>query len=95
MRVTIEVFAYLKDKLGWKSKVVEIDKDSAFLIEILKTVPELYKELCSDRDDCIDEDFIILVNGIHYQFIGGEKAIIRDGDTISIFPPAAGGTIYG
>jgi len=38
-----------------------------------------------------DSGLVILVNGHHIEFLGGLRARLKDGDEISIFPPAAGG----
>ncbi len=91
MRVVIEVFALLREKLGWSSKVIELEGSEARLIDVLKKVPELYSLVVDDSEKSVAEGFIVMINGIHAQFRGGLEAIVRDGDTISVFPPAAGG----
>ena len=91
MKVVIEVFALLRDKLGWSSKVVELEGSEAKLIDVLRKVPELYSVVVDESGKSIVEGFIIMINGVHVQFRGGLEAVVRDGDTISVFPPAAGG----
>ncbi len=91
MRVVIEVFALLREKLGWASKVVELEGSEAKLIDVLRKVPELYNLVVKESEGSIAEGFIVMINGVHAQFRGGLEAVVRDGDTISVFPPAAGG----
>ncbi len=91
MRVVVEVFSLLRKKLGWDRKEIHMDSSEAKLIDVLKNIPELYQLVVDESKKDIAEGFLVLVNGIHVQFCGGLKAVVRDGDTISIFPPAAGG----
>lgn len=85
MRIKILVFASLREKLGWKEKVLEIDKEEVSLSEVLEKIPIL-KDLMRGSND-----YIILINGIDYGTLGGLKAKIKNNDAISIFPPAGGG----
>ena len=90
MRVTISVYAVLREVLGWKSRVVEIEgRDRATLREVLQRVPKLFEKVVDG--DRIAEGFIVLVNGIHAQFVGGLEALIEDSTSIDIFPPGGGG----
>jgi len=90
VKVKISVYTYLREKLGWREKVVEIPgKDQATLEEVLKQVPELYELVVVDGR--IAEGYIVFVDGIHAQFVGGLNAVVKDGSEIAVFPPGGGG----
>ncbi len=94
MKVSIEVFATLRERLGWSSKTVEFDGDEITLDDLLRSVHDLHEllsaELGGGLNDLLD-NYLVFINGIHAQFRGGLKAVLRDDDKVSIFPPAAGG----
>lgn len=90
MRIKVLVFASLREKLGWKEKILEINKEGEVsLSEVLERIPIL-KDLIMKSSGSSNE-YIILINGIDYETLGGIKAKIKNNDVISIFPPAAGG----
>jgi len=91
LRIAIEIYASLREKLGWQYRVVELDGLEAKLVDVLRSVPELYSVVVNELESGIARGFIVLINGMHAEFCGGLEARVRDGDTISIFPPAAGG----
>jgi len=39
----------------------------------------------------LKRDYIYLLNGRNVEFLGKEDALLKDGDTISLFPPIGGG----
>ncbi|MEM0086235.1 MAG: MoaD/ThiS family protein [Zestosphaera sp.] len=88
-RVTIEVFTTLKEKLGWSRKELIISSPKTTLKDALEAVPDL-KSLIVERDS-LKRGFIVLVNGRHVEFLGGLQAVVRDGDTIAVFPQSGGG----
>ena len=90
MKVKIYVFSFLRDKLGWRQKVIELPQNEATLYEVLSNLPGLKKYVLRDNDD-VSDDFMILVNGLNVKFTGGSKTIVKDGDEIAIFPPGGGG----
>ncbi|RLG87978.1 MAG: molybdopterin synthase sulfur carrier subunit [Thermoprotei archaeon] len=90
MRIRILVFADLREKLGWKERILEFSKDTEIsLNEVLESIPIL-KTLVTESSK-VRKGYIILINGIDYEALGGLKALIKNNDTISIFPPAGGG----
>jgi|YelNatPaOPRAMG01_1025707.scaffolds.fasta_scaffold03028_8 molybdopterin converting factor small subunit len=90
LKITLEVFTTLKERLGWSKKELIIDaSESATLKDVLDAVPEL-KSLIVEQD-LLKKGFIILINGRHAEFLGGLHAIVRDGDTIDVFPQSGGG----
>jgi molybdopterin converting factor small subunit len=90
LKITLEVFTTLKERLGWSRKELIIDaSESATLRDVLDAVPEL-KSLIVEQD-LLKKGFIILINGRHAEFLGGLHAIVRDGDTVDVFPQSGGG----
>jgi molybdopterin converting factor small subunit len=90
LKITLEVFTTLKERLGWSKKELIIDaSESATLRDVLDAVPEL-KSLIVEQD-LLKKGFIILINGRHAEFLGGLHAIVRDGDTVDVFPQSGGG----
>lgn len=88
-KVTIEVFTTLKEKLGWSKKELIISSSETTLKEVLDAVPDL-RSLIVEQDR-LKRGFIVLVNGRHTELLGGLQAVVKDGDTISVFPQSGGG----
>jgi molybdopterin converting factor small subunit len=90
LKITLEVFTTLKERLGWSRKELIIDaSESATLKDVLDAVPELRSLIV--EQDLLKKGFIILINGRHAEFLGGLHAIVRDGDTVDVFPHSGGG----
>ncbi len=83
------MFTTLKEKLGWSKKELIINSPETTLKDIIDAVPDL-KFLVTEQDH-LKSGFIVLVNGRHIEFLGGLQAVIKDGDTIAIFPQSGGG----
>ncbi len=88
MRVTVNVYTTLREKLGWKSRVVEV-RDGATLGELLDSLPDLKKVL--DENQRKGWTPMILVNGVHADMLEGLKTRLKDGDVVDVFPAAGGG----
>ncbi len=90
MKITIKVFATLRDELGWKEKIVELRQ--AKLIDLINMYPKL-KHRIIDEQGKVHEHYRIFVNGIYIDFAGGLERKLEDGDVIAIFPALAGGVM--
>ncbi len=88
MRVRVEFFATLREKFG-KEKVVELGKGNATLRDVLARIGGLLDEV-SEGDE-IKPMYKILVNGLNVEFLEKLETKVKNGDEISIFPPAGGG----
>jgi len=91
MKVKIELFATFRDKYNTKAVEVECDGtlEDAFhsAAEILG---ENFLEDVFDEKGEIRHDRIITINGRNIKDLKGEIKL-KDGDSIAIFPPLAGG----
>ncbi|RLF98344.1 MAG: molybdopterin synthase sulfur carrier subunit [Thaumarchaeota archaeon] len=91
-KVKVLVFVSLRDKVGWSQKEVMVDGDKIRdLLKSIKSVDgrSLY-EIVTENGK-LRPNFLILLNGREISFLNGLNTKIKDGDTISIFPPAGGG----
>ncbi|MEO3992783.1 MAG: MoaD/ThiS family protein [Desulfurococcaceae archaeon TW002] len=59
--------------------------------EILKEYPALEDFVKVSEERVEVRGINMLVNGRHIMFLGGDKALIRDGDVIDVLPPLHGG----
>jgi molybdopterin converting factor small subunit len=77
MLISVKFVASIKEKTGCPEVIVEVDKGMSVrhMIELLR---EEYPKLCGP------EDLVVSVN--HRQV--SEDLIMRDGDELSIMPPA-------
>ena len=93
MKVKVKLFALYREITGEKEIELELPEKSTILdlIKIItKKYPQLEKHLLLREDEISDEPRIIL-NGRNIEWLGGPKTELREGDTIALFPPAAGG----
>ena len=91
MKVKVEFFNMLRDKLGGL-KYVEMENVNT-LRDVLKRLDEMFPHIRGEIWDGkkVRDDYIVMINGRNMLFVGKEDAPLKDGDEISIFPPAAGG----
>jgi len=92
LKVKVEVYGFLRNVMGWKSIEMELAEDSTVgqLLESLVDQKPEVKELIFEGED-LKSYLKVLVDGRDCMFLGGLRAKLRDGSTISIFPPAGGG----
>ena len=92
MDLTLRFFATFREIAG--QKVVEKTYDDDLTIGGLLTAleeeyPEMQEELLIDGD--IKPQINVLKNGREVLHMQGIETPLEDGDTISLFPPVAGG----
>ena len=86
--VTVRV--YLTEE--FKQGAVPISASTC--IEALRSVVAEYpvlKDIILTREMKLKRDYIYLLNGKSVEFLGKEDALLKDGDTLSLFPPIGGG----
>ncbi|MGY0287713.1 MAG: MoaD/ThiS family protein [Candidatus Methanodesulfokora washburnensis] len=87
MSVEVRVYVTLREKLGWKSKMVGLKRERMKFSELLDELKDLKKVL----EDFGYENFMILLNGRNIRLLNWLDTEIKEGDFIDIFPPAGGG----
>ena len=88
MKVKVKAFFTLREKLGWKEKTVELPEGST-VKDLIELFPIIKHEI--KRYKAKGYNMIIMVNGRHIEFLNGLDTMLRDGDEVAFFPPAAGG----
>lgn len=88
----MEFFALLREKVGTPNADVQFLGST--VMDLLAALTESYGEVF--RDQLLEGDELrsmvkILVNGQDVRGLRGVFTELREGDTVSIFPPAAGG----
>lgn len=91
MKVKVEFFNMLRDKVGGL-KFIEME-DVSTLRDVLHRLDEMFPDVRGEIWDGehVRDDYIIMINGRNMLFLGKEDTVLKDGDEVSIFPPAAGG----
>ncbi|WP_263018040.1 ubiquitin-like small modifier protein 1 [Natronobiforma cellulositropha] len=92
MDVTLRFFATFRDAVGQKEVGREVDPGTT-VGELLSALEREYDglegELLADGE--IRSQLNVLANGRGVQYGDGVETELEDGDTVSVFPPVAGG----
>ena len=88
VKIRVKVFFTLRERLGWKEKLVELPENTK-LRDLLDLLPAIKEEI--NRYRAKGYSMIIMINGRHAEFLGGLDAALHEGDEVAFFPPAAGG----
>jgi len=87
---TVTVRVYLTE--DFKQGPVPISASTC--IEALRSLVAEYpvlKGVILTEEMKLKRDYIYLLNGRSVEFLGKEDALLKDGDTLSLFPPIGGG----
>ena len=89
--VELRFFATYRAAVG--RKTVERDYDAGTVGGVLTAIEEEWPELAGDilADGEIRPQLSVLVNGREVTHLAGTDTAVGDGDTVSVFPPVAGG----
>jgi molybdopterin synthase sulfur carrier subunit len=92
-KVRVKFFASYQRMVGAKEVEVEVP-EGATVLDLARKLEETYPQLRGILLDGhkLSEEPRILINGRNIAWLGQEKARLKDGDTVAIFPPAAGGS---
>ncbi|ASJ17142.1 molybdopterin synthase sulfur carrier subunit [Thermococcus chitonophagus] len=82
-KVTVKVFATLIEIIGKRI----LEEEASTVKELLEKIYEKYPKVKEE----LEEGYIILVNGHNIEHLQGLETPLKEGDTVSIFPPAGGG----
>lgn len=88
VEITIKVYKTLREKLGWKTRKLLFDEPLT-IKGMLEKLPDLAKAIREYEEKGYAP--LIMVNGRRIEFINGYNTRLRNGDTITVFPPSAGG----
>lgn len=94
VRVTIKLFAALREVAGQRLLIEEVPEGSS-LGNVVRRIcerlgPEFRKQVLDERGEPL-ERVRILLNGHNIAFLGGFEVKLKDGDEIAMFPPVGGG----
>ena len=89
--VQLRFFATYRAAVG--QKTVERDYDAGTVGEVLVAVENEWPELAGDilEGGAIRPQLSVLKNGREVMHLDGTETAVADGDTVSVFPPVAGG----
>ena len=90
MLVRVRIFGDLAKSIG-KEMAVDLPSGST-VQDLIDELVGKYKGLSAmSGDDEPRMDFIVLVGGLNVQFIDKSRTVLREGDVVSLLPPAGGG----
>jgi len=87
---TVTIRVYLTE--DFKQGPVPVSASTC--IEALRSLVAEYpvlKSVILTEELKLKRDYIYLLNGRSVEFLGKEDALLKDGDTMSLFPPIGGG----
>lgn len=92
MTIVMRFYGILREIVGEKLELQYSEIPFIELIsEILRKYPGLNEYIVITEKGIEVKGVTILVNGRSIVFLGGEKALIRNGDKIDVLPPLHGG----
>jgi len=89
MKIEGLFFGQLRELTGVRDSTFDI-KDDARLADLIGHLGEEYGAAFRQQLDSI-KGLRILINGQEYILLGGMEAPLKDGDTVVLLPPIAGG----
>lgn len=91
VRIEVKLFATLREIFGTKEMEVAVKKGTNIgeLVDLVFDTPERRKRVFDNGK--LKPSIIILKNGRHIQHLDGIETELREGDSVAIFPPIAGG----
>ena len=97
MKVLTRFYAFLREMTGRESDTITLDEGST-VIDFLKAVREKYGVSLASIfgvDGMLRSGFAIALNGDSVDRREWARTVLRDGDTVVILPPIAGGLSEG
>ncbi|KXA97656.1 hypothetical protein AKJ38_00655 [candidate division MSBL1 archaeon SCGC-AAA259I14] len=92
MKIKVKFFANFRDILGRGEVTVSANNVRELLKYLRDDNEKLKEELFDDAENLELNNFVnVVVNGQRIEVLEGLDTELREGDTVSIFPPVAGG----
>jgi len=93
-KVTVRVFATFRELLG--KRTIELDTAVDDVEGIIRLIADTYqpsfkKAVVDPQTGQVRKGFSVLLNGQDITFLDGLRTRLKDGDTIALFSPVAGG----
>ncbi|WP_306056306.1 ubiquitin-like small modifier protein 1 [Natronococcus wangiae] len=92
MELDLRFFATFRDAIGEKERTQAFD-DDATVGDVLASLEDEYDDLEGRllEDGAIRPQLSVLKNGRDVVHMAGPETGLEEGDTLSVFPPVAGG----
>jgi len=91
MEIEMRFFANFREAVGQKT-ITRDHSEGATVGEVLEEITEEYPEVDLFNEEGELREFLsVMKNGREVVYIDGLATGLEDGDTISVFPPVAGG----
>jgi molybdopterin synthase sulfur carrier subunit len=93
MQLQFKFFATYREAVGQKHLDWSYEDDGLTAGEMLEDLESEYEGLAGSllEDGDVRSQVNVLVNGRDVAHIDGIETVLEDGDTVSVFPPVAGG----
>lgn len=92
MEIELRFFANFRDAVGRKTVYREFEGGTVRAGDVLREIQAEYADVELLEDDGSLREFInVLKNGRGIAYLDGLDTELEDGDTLSVFPPVAGG----
>lgn len=91
MDVKVKLFAVFQEIVGESQIIISAGDIRELIDKLTDQYDELEDKLFSDSRDKLRSGINIMVNGRSIRFLNGFDTNLKDGDTVTIFPPVAGG----
>ena len=101
MKIVVKPYLFLRDILGFTSQVIDLPEEGERTVgELLNFLRRSYQ--LPDRVDIAQGQLVLfeknqpiglvmLINGRNIAKLNGLETVLKDGDQLTLFPPAAGG----
>jgi molybdopterin synthase sulfur carrier subunit len=92
MKITVRAFADYREIIGKEMELVlpEGKTIGELLADLYDRHPNLRREMCTTTGE-LKEFINIFINGRNIAFLDDMATALVDGDTVTLFPPVAGG----
>lgn len=91
MEIDMRFFANFRDAVGEKT-ITRESPDGSNVGDVLREIEREYSGVdLFDEDGELREFLSVMKNGREVTYLDGIETPLEDGDTISVFPPVAGG----